>query len=63
MGREYEVVPIKKRSMLKGGMNAADLQVVLNGHAGQGWVHQHSITGETVILEKDVFLLIFCRES
>ena len=63
MGREYKVVPIKKRSMLKGAMNAADLQAVLNEHAGQGWIYQHSITGETAILEKDVFLLIFYRES
>ena len=63
----YRVVEQKQKSFLHGRMSAPDLELLINEHAGQGWTLDRIVAGDTARFmgmgEKDVFLLIFCRDE
>ena len=60
--REYLVEQVKKRGMFSGPIDAEKLQKILNDKAAKGWIFDKALTSETLILEKDTFLLVFYRE-
>ncbi|MEE9614094.1 MAG: DUF4177 domain-containing protein [Thermodesulfobacteriota bacterium] len=60
----YKVVEIKHRKLFK-QMSALDLQNTINEHATDGWALDRIMSGETAAFlgVKDVFLLVFRKES
>ena len=67
MPKKYKVVELKMKSMFGGTMSADDLEDAINKYAEDGWGLDKIVSGETARFlgmgDKDVFLLIFCREE
>lgn len=61
--RTYKVVQVKKRTMFAGPLDAGKLETILNQHAAEGWIFDKALASETLVFEKDTFLIIFYREG
>lgn len=61
--REYRVVEVKMKGMLGfTRFSGDDLQALLNKEAKSGWIFDKHISGETLLADRDVVMLIFYRE-
>lgn len=61
--RSYKVVPLRQKSMLKGRLTPEQLEGKLNEQASEGWIFDRALSGETLLLGKDTFMLVFYREG
>lgn len=61
--RQYKVIEVKKKGFLgTSRLDGERLEEILNEQARNGWIFDKHISGETLVLDKDIIMLVFYKD-